>query len=461
MRVPTLAQRILRAHAVDGGGPASPSVVFVDLHLVHDLTSQAFSGLASSGRRVRRPDLTVATVDHNVPTIAGAGDELSARQLAALATNCADHGIRLFGLGHENQGIVHVVGPQLGLTQPGMLIACPDSHTPTHGGLGALAFGIGLSEVEHVLATQCLRLGVYRQVLVRLTGTPDAGTAAKDIALHLIRGLGADAARDAIVEFQGPAVRAMEVEERLTLCNLAAEMGARTAVIAPDQRTVAYLSGRPYTARGDLLVEARQAWAELVSDVEDFDQVIEVDVSAVEPTVTWGTTPAMSSPVSGRVPLPEQTRDQEQTSRALAYMGLRGGEAITDIAVDRVFIGSCANARLSDLRQAAAVLRGSHVAPGVRAMVVPGSARVKRLAEQEGLADQFVRAGFEWRDAGCSMCLAMNGDELAEGERCAATSNRNFEGRQGRGGRTHLVSPAMAAGAAIAGHFVDVRTLAR
>ncbi len=428
---------------------------------MHDLTSQAFSGLMSSGRRLRRPDLTVATVDHNVPTLDGAGDELSARQLARLAANCEQHGIRLFGLGHESQGIVHVIGPQLGLTQPGMLIACPDSHTPTHGGMGALAFGIGLSEVEHVLATQCLRLGEHRQLLVRLVGIPHQASTAKDVALHLIRELPPGVARDAIVEFQGAAVSAMEVEQRLTLCNLAAEMGARTALVAPDERTARYLRGRPHTARGALFAQARQAWAQLTSDPDDFDEVVEIEVADVEPTVTWGTTPAMSSPVSGRVPLPEQTRDQEQTRRALAYMGLRGGEAITDIAVDTVFIGSCANARISDLREAAAIARGSRVAPGVRAMVVPGSTQVKRLAEQEGLAEVFMAAGFEWRGAGCSMCLAMNGDALAEGERCASTSNRNFEGRQGRGGRTHLVSPAMAAGAAIAGHFVDVRAMGR
>jgi 3-isopropylmalate/(R)-2-methylmalate dehydratase large subunit len=411
---------------------------------------------------VRRPDRTLATVDHNVPTIgreAGIADPLSAAQVEALERNCAEFGIPLFSLRSPRQGIVHVVGPELGLTQPGMTIVCGDSHTSTHGAFGALAFGIGTSEVEHVLATQTLGQSTPRTMRVRIEGTPGVGVGAKDLILGTIGALGVAGARGHVVEYAGSAIRGLSMEGRMTVCNMSIEWGARAGMVAPDETTFAWFEGRP--GAPDDLDAAIESWRALPSDPDAaFDREEVVDAGSLAPQVTWGTHPGMVAPVTGRVPVPGDVapEDAEGVGRALEYMGLRGGEAIEDIAIDAVFIGSCTNGRLPDLRAAAGIVRGRRVADGVRAMVVPGSMQVKAEAEAEGLDDVFRAAGFEWRDAGCSMCLAMNDDVLADGERCASTSNRNFEGRQGKGGRTHLVSPPMAAAAAIAGHLVDVRS---
>jgi 3-isopropylmalate/(R)-2-methylmalate dehydratase large subunit len=460
----TLFEKVWEAHEVrpagEGGGPA---LLFVDLHLVHEVTSaQAFEALRMAGRTVRRPDRTMATADHNVPTIGrerGIEDPLSRAQVEALEANCRQFGIPIHSLRSPRQGIVHVIGPELGLTQPGMTIVCGDSHTSTHGAFGAIAFGIGTSEVEHVLATQTILQGRPRTMRVSIEGRPGLGVTAKDLILGTIGQIGVGGAQGHAVEYAGSAVRALSMEGRMTICNMSIEAGARCGMIAPDDVTFAFLEGRPAAPRD--LPGAVEAWRELPSDPDaSFDREVLVDAASLVPQVTWGTTPAMVAPVTGRVPVPDDFDDpaeRDAAERALAYMGLAGGEAIEDIGVDAVFIGSCTNGRLEDLRAAAAVIGGRQVAPGVRAMVVPGSMQVKAAAEAEGLDAVFRSAGFDWRDAGCSMCLGMNPDFLQPQERCASTSNRNFEGRQGKGGRTHLVSPAMAAAAAIMGHLVDVR----
>jgi 3-isopropylmalate/(R)-2-methylmalate dehydratase large subunit len=454
----TLAQKLWDAHVVRVA-PGEPDLLYVDLHLVHEVTSpQAFEGLRLSGRRVRRPDLTLATMDHNVPTQGGAraADELSRRQMELLAENCRREGIPLHQIGSRRQGIVHVIGPELGLTQPGMVIVCGDSHTSTHGAFGALAFGIGTSEVELVLATQCLPQKRLGDLAVTVTGELPLGVTAKDIVLGLIGRTGISQGQGHLVEYRGSAIRALSMEGRMTVCNMSIEWGAKAGMVAPDDTTFAYLHGRPHAPKGVAWEAALDYWRSLASDEgASFDGEITIDASALEPHVTWGTNPGQVAPVTGRVPQPRSDTDE----RALKYMDLVPGTAFADIAIDRVFIGSCTNARIEDLRAAASVIRGRHVHPKVRAMVVPGSMTVKRAAEDEGLDLVFKAAGFEWRNAGCSMCLGMNTDILAPGERCASTSNRNFEGRQGSGGRTHLMSPPMAAAAAVTGHVVDVREL--
>jgi 3-isopropylmalate/(R)-2-methylmalate dehydratase large subunit len=460
----TLFEKIWARHLV-AEPPGEPALLYVDLHLVHEVTSpQAFESLRLAGRTVRRPELTVATMDHNVPTLDGpVTDPLARAQLEALRANCEQFGIPLHATGSGREGIVHVIGPELGLTQPGMTIVCGDSHTSTHGAFGALAFGIGTSEVEHVLATQTLPQMKPQTMLVRFVGETPPGVTAKDLVLGAIGQLGVAGGVGYVLEYAGEPVRALSMEGRMTICNMSIEAGARAGMIAPDDVTFAYLEGRPAAPRGAPWEEALERWRGLVSDADArFDRVVEVDVEALSPQVTWGTNPGMVAPVDGVVPDPAGLDDPAERSaveRALAYMALEPGTAIRDIRIDRVFIGSCTNARIEDLRAAAGVVAGRKVADGVRALVVPGSAKVKLQAEQEGLDEVFRRAGFEWRRAGCSMCLGMNDDVLQPGERCASTSNRNFEGRQGRGGRTHLVSPVMAAAAALAGHFVDVREL--
>jgi 3-isopropylmalate/(R)-2-methylmalate dehydratase large subunit len=460
----TLFHKVWDAHQVRPADEHGEAILYVDLHLVHEVTSpQAFDGLRMLGRRVRRPDRTLATVDHNVPTIgreAGITDPLSAAQVAALERNCAEFGIPLFSLRSSRQGIVHVIGPEMGVTQPGMTIVCGDSHTSTHGAFGALAFGIGTSEVEHVLATQTLTQAPPRTMRINIEGETGLGVGAKDLILGTIGQIGVAGAQGYVIEYAGAAIRALSMEGRMTVCNMSIEGGGRAGMIAPDDTTFAWIEGRP-GAPADFAA-AVEAWRELPSDWDAFfDAEVHVDASTLAPQVSWGTNPGMVAPVTGRVPTPDDyddPADRDGVRRALEYMGLDGGEAIEDIALDAVFIGSCTNGRLSDLRAAASVVRGKRVAAGMRAMVVPGSMQVKAEAEAEGLDEVFRAAGFEWRDAGCSMCLAMNDDVLQPGERCASTSNRNFEGRQGKGGRTHLVSPPMAAAAAIAGHLVDVRS---
>ena len=478
----TMLDKIWEAHEVARRPPAGgddaggPSLLYVDRHLVHEVTSpQAFAGLRAAGRRVRRPDLTLATADHNVPTTtpppAGTGrplpmaDATSAAQLDALSHNCAEFGVDLFGMGHPDQGIVHVIGPELGFTLPGATIVCGDSHTSTHGAFGALAFGIGTSEVEHVLASQTVWMHRPESMLVRMDGSlPGTGAVtAKDAILSVIRGMGTAGATGAVIEYAGPAVSAMTMEERMTVCNMSIEAGARAGMVAPDGATFEFLRGRRYAPAGALFDEAVEAWRSLPSDPSaSHDREFEIDASSIAPQVSWGTSPGMTCDVTEAVPDPAEyaagDAGQEDGARAaLEYMGLEAGTPITDVPVDRVFIGSCTNARLGDLAEAARVARGRRVADGVRAMVVPGSRSVKRAAEEAGLDAVFRGAGFEWREPGCSMCLGMNPDVLDPGERCASTSNRNFEGRQGAGGRTHLVSPVMAAAAAVAGRFVDVR----
>jgi 3-isopropylmalate/(R)-2-methylmalate dehydratase large subunit len=461
----TLFDRIWEAHVVDERA-GEPALLYVDLHLVHEVTSaQAFEALRLEGRPVRRPDLTVATMDHNVPTLPGPiTDPLARAQLDALRRNCDEFGIRLFATGSGREGIVHVIGPELGLTQPGMTIVCGDSHTSTHGAFGALAFGIGTSEVEHVLATQTLPQAKPRTMQVRSEGSLPFGLTAKDLVLAAIGRLGVAGGVGHVLEYTGGAIEELSMEGRMTVCNMSIEGGARAGMIAPDETTFAYLEGRPAAPRGAAWERALDAWRELRSDDDaTFDATVSVDATAVKPQITWGTNPAMVASVDDAVPDPssyDDPADREAVARALEYMDLEPGTPLADVRIDRVFIGSCTNARLEDLRAAAQVVSGRRVADGVRAMVVPGSAQVKRQAEEEGLREIFERAGFEWRLAGCSMCLAMNPDVLAPGERCASTSNRNFEGRQGSGGRTHLLSPPMAAAAAIAGHFADVRELA-
>ncbi len=454
----TLAQKLWDAHVVRVA-PGEPDLLYVDLHLVHEVTSpQAFEGLRLSGRRVRRPDLSLATMDHNVPTQGGvsAADESSRRQMELLAENCRREGIPLYQIGNRRQGIVHVIGPELGLTQPGMLIVCGDSHTSTHGAFGALAFGIGTSEVELVLATQCLPQKRLGDLAVTITGELPLGVTAKDIVLSLIGQTGTSRGQAHLVEYRGSTISGLSMEGRMTICNMSIEWGAKAGTVAPDDTTFAYLQGRPNAPKGAAWEAAVDYWRSLSSDADAaFDGEISIDASRLEPHVTWGTNPGQVAPVTGRVPQPRSDTDE----RALRYMDLLPGTAFADITVDRVFIGSCTNARIEDLRAAASVIKGKHVHPKVRAMVVPGSTSVKRAAEDEGLDLVFKAAGFEWRNAGCSMCLGMNPDILAPGERCASTSNRNFEGRQGSGGRTHLMSPPMAAAAAVTGHLVDVREL--
>jgi len=456
----TMAAKIWDEHIV-AAGDGEPDLLYVDLHLVHEVTSpQAFESLRLANRRVRRPDLTVATMDHDVPTRGGrpAADELAERQMSALESNCRREGISLYGMGHARQGIVHVIGPELGLTQPGLLIVCGDSHTSTHGAFGALAFGIGTSEVEHVLATQCLRQRRPKTMAVTVDGDLPLGVTAKDVALGIIARIGVDGGRGHVIEYRGSTIRALSMEGRMTVCNMTIEGGARAGMVAPDETTFTYLKGRPHAPRGQQWEQAVARWQALPTDAgAEFDQEVSIDAGQLEPYVTWGTNPGQSVPVTGSVPNPATETDE----RALAYMALEPGTKIEAIAIDRVFIGSCTNARLEDLRLAATVIRGQTVHPKVRAMVVPGSFSVKQQAEAEGLDAVFRQAGFEWRDAGCSMCLGMNPDILGPGKRCASTSNRNFEGRQGSGGRTHLVSPPMAAAAAIAGHLVDVREFSR
>ena len=462
----TAYRKIWEAHTVSGD-PDSRALIYVDLHLVHEVTSpQAFSQLRALGRRVRRPDLTVAVMDHTVPTWERSRpttDPVAAEQLRQLADNCAATGIPLLDRQHRRQGIVHVIGPELGLSQPGMTIVCGDSHTSTHGAFGALAFGIGTSEVEQVLTTQCVWQALAPTLEVRVDGDLPTGVTAKDIALAIIGRIGAAGAQGTVVEYTGSAIRALSMEGRLTVCNMTIEAGARAGLVSADETTVRYLAGRPACPRGEAFDRAAENWLGFATDEgAEFDRTVVIDASELAPHVTWGTNPAMVAAVTGRVPFLADLANEaerQQAARALEYMGLTEGTAIEEIAIDRVFIGSCTNSRLEDLRSAAAIAAGGRVHSGVRAMVVPGSQSVKRAAEAEGLDKIFMDAGFEWREAGCSMCLGMNPDVLAPGERCASTSNRNFEGRQGAGGRTHLVSPSMAAAAALQGHFVDVRKL--
>jgi len=460
----TLFEKLWERHVVREE-PGEPALLYVDLHLVHEVTSaQAFEGLRLAGRPVRRPELTVATMDHNVPTLPGPiTDDLARAQLDALRANCAEFGITLHATGSGHEGIVHVIGPELGLTQPGKLIVCGDSHTSTHGAFGALAFGIGTSEVEHVLATQTLPQHRPKTMLLEFRGELPAALTAKDLILGAIGRVGVGGGVGYAVEYAGEAIRALSMEQRMTVCNMSIEWGARAGMVAPDETTFAYLEGREHAPRGARWERALDDWRSLASDPgATYDTHVVVEVDDLVPQVTWGTNPGMVVPVTGTVPDPasyDAADDRAAVERALAYMDLRPGQRIEDIAIDRVFIGSCTNARIEDLRAAAAIVAGRTVDPRVKALVVPGSASVRRQAEDEGLDRIFIDAGFEWRLAGCSMCLGMNPDILAPGERCASTSNRNFEGRQGRGGRTHLVSPQMAAAAALRGHFVDVRTL--
>ncbi|HST22364.1 MAG TPA: 3-isopropylmalate dehydratase large subunit [Blastocatellia bacterium] len=460
----TLFEKIWDSHIVRNE-PGSPAIIYIDCHLVHEVTSpQAFEGLRLNGRRVRRPELTHATMDHNVPTWSRSlpiVDEIAKKQINTLEQNCREFGITLYGLDNPNQGIVHVIGPEMGITQPGMTIVCGDSHTSTHGAFGALAFGIGTSEVEHVLATQCLLQSKPKTFRIRVNGKLPRNVTAKDIVLYIIRSIGTDGATGHVIEYAGECVEALTMEERMTVCNMSIEAGARAGMIAPDDKTYAYLEGRKLAPRGEAFDEAVSYWKTLPTEAgAAFDRELELDVSTLAPQVSWGTSPGMVIDATGEIPDPESFTDENSRKaarRSLEYMGLAPGTPVREIKLDRVFIGSCTNSRIEDLRAAAEVIKGRKVDSQVHAMVVPGSQPIKRQAEAEGLDEIFKQAGFDWRESGCSMCLGMNPDILKPGERCASTSNRNFEGRQGRGGRTHLVSPAMAAAAAIAGHFVDVR----
>jgi 3-isopropylmalate/(R)-2-methylmalate dehydratase large subunit len=456
----TLSEKVWEGHVVHRAD-GEPDLLYIDLHLVHEVTSpQAFDGLRMNGRRVRRPELTVATMDHNVPTAGlerGIEDPVSRKQIEVLDHNCEEFGVRLYGMGDPGQGIVHVIGPEQGLTQPGMTIVCGDSHTSTHGAFGALAFGIGTSEVEHVLATQTLPQMRPGTMAVSVEGELPQGITAKDIVLSIIAEIGTGGGIGSIIEYRGSAIRALSMEGRMTVCNMSIEAGARAGMIAPDDTTFAYLEGRPYAPAGTAWEQALDAWRALRTDDDaTFDRDFVIDAAALRPSVSWGTNPGQTTTIDATVPDPasfEDGAERESATRALQYMGLTAGTPIRDITIDTVFIGSCTNSRIEDLRAAAEVVRGRQVKSGVRTLVVPGSFAVKQQAEAEGLDDVFRSAGFDWREPGCSMCLAMNPDKLAEGERCASTSNRNFEGRQGRGGRTHLVSPAVAAATALAGHF--------
>ncbi|HUR76325.1 MAG TPA: 3-isopropylmalate dehydratase large subunit [Acidimicrobiales bacterium] len=462
----TLSQKIWDRHVVHSA-PDEPELLFIDLHLIHEVTSpQAFDGLRLSGRGVRRPDLSLATMDHNVPTtnlLEPLQDPISARQMEVLRENCKEFGITLYPMGHRDAGIVHIIGPEQGLTQPGMTIVCGDSHTSTHGAFGALAFGIGTSEVEHVLATQTLPQRTPGTMAVVVEGELAPGVSAKDVTLAIIGRLDTGGGIGSVIEYRGAAIRGLSMEGRMTLCNMSIEAGARAGLVAPDDTTFAYLEGRRHAPRGRDWEAALEDWRTLRTDDDAvFDKTVELDAAAIEPHVTWGTNPGQVVALSGRVPSPDSFADDVHRSaaaRALEYMGLHENTPMTEITVDTVFIGSCTNARIEDLRAAAAVVEGRMVAKGMRAMVVPGSNQVKEAAEAEGLDRVFEAAGFEWRGAGCSMCLAMNPDKLAPGERAASTSNRNFEGRQGPGGRTHLVSPAVAAATAVAGHFINPKDL--
>ncbi|MDO8731556.1 MAG: 3-isopropylmalate dehydratase large subunit [Actinomycetota bacterium] len=456
----TLAEKVWAAHVVRQAA-GEPDLLYIDLHLVHEVTSpQAFDGLRATNRKVRRPDLTLATEDHNVPTIdilKPIADPVSRAQVEALRTNCAEFGVPLYSLGNIEQGIVHVVGPQLGLTQPGMTVVCGDSHTSTHGAFGALAFGIGTSEVEHVLATQTLPLKPFKTMAVTIEGDLSAGVSAKDLTLAVIAQIGTGGGQGYVLEYRGSAIRALSMEGRMTVCNMSIEAGARAGMVAPDETTFEYLKGREHAPKGADWDAAVAYWSTLPTDDDAvFDAEVYLDATALTPFVTWGTNPGQGLPLSGSVPSPTDAKDEvdrEAIERALDYMGLTVGMPLREIKVDTVFVGSCTNGRIEDLRMVAEVLKGRKVDPQVRMLVVPGSVRVKNQAEEEGL-DEIIRAsGAEWREAGCSMCLAMNPDKLAPGERSASTSNRNFEGRQGPGGRTHLVSPAVAAATAIAGHL--------
>ncbi|MCI4645280.1 MAG: 3-isopropylmalate dehydratase large subunit [Hyphomonadaceae bacterium] len=458
----TLYDKIWAAHEVANDPDTGDSLIYIDLHLIHEVTTpQAFAGLKAAGRPVRRPDLTLAVADHNTPTegqalgLAGVKDPDAHNQLATLTRNVAEHGIEYYPMGHINNGIVHVVGPEQGRTQPGMTIVCGDSHTSTHGAFGALAHGIGTSEVEHVLATQTLRARKSKNMAIEVSGSLPDGVTAKDLALHVIARIGTAGGTGYVMEYRGEAVRALSMEGRMTLCNLSIEGGARAGLIAPDETTYAYLQGRPAAPKAGAWDIACRYWETLHSDEDaDWDRVVHIRGEDVQPTVTWGTSPEQAIPLSGRMPDPADMDDpvkRAAIARALDYMGLEAGQKISGVPVQRVFIGSCTNSRIEDLRAAAEIARGNKVAEGVRAMVVPGSGLVRAQAEDEGLDLVFMEAGFEWREPGCSMCLGMNPDTLSPGERCASTSNRNFEGRQGRGGRTHLMSPTLAARAAING----------
>ncbi len=465
MNSKTMFEKIWDAHIIHEA-PGQTTILYINAHLVHEITSaQAFEGLRLARRQVRRPDLTFATMDHNVPTTDRSlpiKDQIAAKQMEMLASNCAEFGITLYDLHSPNQGIVHVIGPELGITQPGRTIVCGDSHTSTHGALGALAIGIGTSEVEHVLATQCLLQQRPRTFQIQIDGQLERGVTAKDIILGIIGRIGIAGGTGTVVEYTGSTIRALSVEERMTVCNMSIEGGARAGMIAPDDKTYEYLAGREFSPQGKAFDLAVERWKKLPTDEgAEYDKSISIDALTLAPQVTWGTNPGMVDDVTGSVPDPEKMPTQNQkeaTKWALEYMALKPGTRIEDIQIDKVFIGSCTNSRIDDLRSAAEVARGRRVDPTVNALVVPGSQAVKRQAEAEGLDEIFRSAGFEWREAGCSMCLGMNPDILMPGQRCASTSNRNFEGRQGKGGRTHLVSPQMAAAAAIAGHFVDIRT---
>jgi len=464
MAAQTLFEKIWNSHVVHQE-PGHPALLYIDLHLIHEVTSpQAFEGLRTAGRKVRAVDRTFATLDHNIPTVdrhLPIADPESARQIEAMRENCREFGVRLFDLGAREQGIVHIIGPELGLSHPGMTIVCGDSHTSTHGAFGALAFGVGTSEVEHVLATQCLWQVRPKTLEIRVDGRLGAGVTAKDLILAIIGKIGTGGATGCAIEYRGPAIEAFSMEERMTVCNMSIEAGGRAGMISPDRTTIEYLRGRPYVPKGAEFERMAERWLSLATDQgARFDRTVTIDAAAVAPQVTWGTNPGMVAEITSRVPNPRECADpaeQRAVEQALAYMGLEPNMPITDIKIDRVFIGSCTNARISDLKAAAAIIGGRKVAGSVHAMVVPGSQQVKLEAEAAGLDKIFKAAGFEWRESGCSMCLGMNPDILQPGERCASTSNRNFEGRQGKGGRTHLVSPAMAVAAAIEGHFVDVR----
>ncbi|MCU0264609.1 MAG: 3-isopropylmalate dehydratase large subunit [Actinomycetia bacterium] len=458
----TLAEKVWDAHVVRHV-EGEPDLLYIDLHLLHEVTSpQAFDGLRAAGRQVRRPDLTVATEDHNVPTVdidRPIADPVSRTQVETLRRNCAEFGVPLFPLGDVDQGIVHVVGPQLGLTQPGMTVVCGDSHTSTHGAFGALAFGIGTSEVEHVLATQTLPLRPFKTMAVTVEGELPAGVTAKDLILAVIARIGTGGGQGHVIEYRGEAIRGLSMEARMTVCNMSIEAGARAGMIAPDEKTFAFLAGRPHAPTGVEWHAALAWWRTLATDPDArFDTEVVVDATQLSPFVTWGTNPGQGVPLSSTVPDPAALTDASERAaaeRALEYMGLTAGRPMRDIAVDTVFVGSCTNGRLEDLRSAADVVRGRRVADGVRMLVVPGSVRVRLAAEAEGLHEVFTAAGAEWRHAGCSMCLGMNPDQLAPGERSASTSNRNFEGRQGKGGRTHLVSPQVAAATAVVGRLAS------
>jgi 3-isopropylmalate/(R)-2-methylmalate dehydratase large subunit len=458
----TMFEKIWDAHVVHAEA-GKPSLIYIDRHLIHEVTSpQAFDGLRLAKRGVRRPELTFATMDHNVPTSDRSlpiEDEISALQMDTLARNCKEFGVTLFDLQSPDQGIVHVIGPELGLTLPGMTLVCGDSHTSTHGAFGALAFGIGTSEVEHVLATQCLLQETPKTFLIDVNGMRPYGVEAKDVILSIIGHIGTEGGTGSVIEYAGDTIRALSMEERMTVCNMSIEGGARAGMIAPDEKTFAYLKGRRYAPKA--FDAAVAGWERLPSDPgSTFDRRLAIDAKSLAPQVTWGTNPGQVASIDGRVPNPSEFADpnaRKAAERALEYMGLRGGTPITDVVIDRVFIGSCTNSRIEDLRRVARFVNGRRVSSKVYAMVVPGSQSIKQRAEAEGLDRTFKAAGFDWRESGCSMCLGMNPDTLKPGERCASTSNRNFEGRQGKGGRTHLVSPLMAAAAAVEGRFVDIR----